>query len=169
MQLQEEIENRTINLVISMTRLSGRGIVNASRFFINRARYGRSGNSKNGAMYQGRKKVTELVGQGDSVTSVPVTDKRIRDFEQVARKYGVQFAVMKKREKGNRRNLVFFKVNDMELSHLVLDEYTEKNDAEKGTRTSQCVKEHRLNRFKEMVRNDRTKTVNRNRERERSR
>ena len=114
--MQEEIENRTINLVISMTRLSGRGIVNASRFFINRARYGRSGSSKNGAMYQGRKKVTELVGQGDSVTSVPVTDKRIRDFEQVARKYGVQFAVMKKREEGNRRYLVFFKVKDISYS-----------------------------------------------------
>ena len=165
--MQEEIENRTINLVISMTRLSGRGIVNASRFFINKARYGRSGNSKNGAMYQGRKKVKDLVGQGDSVTSVPVTDRRIRDFEQVARKYGVQFAVMKKREKGNHRYLVFFKVKDMELFQIVMDEYTKKMLQKREHERPSVMKQ--LNRFKEMVRTDRTKTVNRNRERERSR
>lgn len=147
--MQEEIENRTINLVISMAKLSGRGIVTAGRAFVYRIRGGKGVPGRNGATYQGKQKVKDLVSRGDAVTSVPVTDKRIRDFEQVARKYGVQFSVVKNRGDGKHRYLVFFKAKDTDVLTTVFDEYTKRMMRKKEMKRPSVLKE--LRRVKDIV------------------
>lgn len=165
--MQEEIENRTINLVISMAKLSGQSILTAGRAFIYRARGGKGMLLRNEATYHGKQKVKDLVAQGDTVTSVPVNDKRIRDFEQIARKFGVQFSVVKNRGEGKYRYLVFFKAKDTDVLTAVFDEYAKKLMRKKEQNRPSVLKE--LSRIKDMLARERPKVANRTRERERSR
>ena len=71
----------------------------------------------------GKQSVKELVSQGQGVTSIEVHDKGIRRFEQVARKYGVDYAI--KQVKGDNKYLVFFKGRDTDALQAALAEYTQ--------------------------------------------
>lgn len=43
----------------------------------------------------GKQSVKKLVGQDQGVANIEITDKNIKDFERIARKYGVDFALKK--------------------------------------------------------------------------
>ena len=61
---------------------------------------------------KGKQTVKELVGQGAGVTSIEISDKNIKSFESIARKYGVDFAVKKDSTEKPPTYLVFFKGRD---------------------------------------------------------
>ena len=58
---------------------------------------------------KGKQSVKELVGQGAGVTNIEISDKNIKSFESIARKYGVDFAVKKDNTEKPPKYLVFFK------------------------------------------------------------
>ena len=43
----------------------------------------------------GKQTVKQLVGQNEGVANIEITDRNIRDFDRVARKYGVDYALKK--------------------------------------------------------------------------
>ena len=43
----------------------------------------------------GKQTVKHLVGQNQGVANIEISDKNIKDFDRVARKYGVDYAVKK--------------------------------------------------------------------------
>ena len=47
----------------------------------------------------GRQSIKTLIKQGQGVSSIPLADEGLRDFQKIARKYGVDFAVVRDREK----------------------------------------------------------------------
>ena len=65
--------------------------------------------------HHGKQTVRELVGQGAGVSSIEMSDKNIKDFEGVARKYGVDFAVTKDKTTIPPKHIVFFKGRDTAL------------------------------------------------------
>lgn len=59
------------------------------------------------------------------MTSIEIKDKSIKDFERIARKYGVDFAV--KQVKGDDpKFLIFFKGRDADALTAAFTEYTDK-------------------------------------------
>ena len=42
---------------------------------------------------KGKQTVKKLIGQDQGVSNIEVTDSSIRDFDRIARKYGVDYAV----------------------------------------------------------------------------
>lgn len=44
---------------------------------------------------QGKQTVKQLIGQNQGVSNLEITDPSIREFEKIARKYGVDYAVKK--------------------------------------------------------------------------
>ena len=87
------------------------------------------------------------------------TNLRVRSFDRVARKYGVDYAVKKDRSTSPPKYLIFFKGRDADALTAAFTEYTSKKvkKAEKTERPSVLAK---LSQFKEMVKNavvDRTK------------
>ena len=82
MIMQEEIENKTINLAISTTKLTARTFVNVGKALL-RARQNP----------RGKQSVKKLVGQNRGVTNVEIEKTAIRGFERYARKYGIDFAI----------------------------------------------------------------------------
>lgn len=108
--MQEEIENRTVNLAISTTRLSFRTLISAGRAYMNH-RYRVNAAKKNGKEErpEGKQSIQELIGQNQGVSSIPIANTDIRDFEPIARKY-----------------LVFFKARDADAMTAAFDEYSNK-------------------------------------------
>ena len=86
------------------------------------------------------------MGQGDGVQNIEITDKNIKSFERVARKYGVDFALKKDPAQG--RYLVFFKARDSDALNAAFAEYTAKTlNREKG---KPSIKKQ-LSHFKQLV------------------
>ena len=87
--MQEEVENRTVNLAITTTRLSVQTVVTGIRMYLNH----RNNASKQKAVkgVHGKQSVKELIGQNQGVSRMPIGDASIREFEREARKYGVEF------------------------------------------------------------------------------
>lgn len=73
---------------------------------------------------KGKQSVQELVGQNQGVANIEINDKNIRDFDRVARKYGVDYAIKKDRTVSPPKYLVFFKARDADALTAAFKEYT---------------------------------------------
>ena len=125
--MQEEIENRTVNLAVTTTRLSGRVLMDALRMYLRHRDLKKSRNQQTKDDHpHGEQTVKDLIGQNQGVISIPLDDIRIRDFSQAARKYGVDFAVTKDKTITPPRYVVFFKARDTDALKQILGELTQK-------------------------------------------
>ena len=131
--MQEEVENRTVTLAISTTRLTGRVLKSAISKFLAYQK------QKHGAMRNtgpvkptGRQTVKQLVGQNQGVTNIEVAKSGIRDFQRVARKYGVDYAIKKDTTGEIPKYLVFFKARDSDALTAAFKEYTARTVREKS-------------------------------------
>lgn len=95
----------------------------------------------------GKQSVKQLVGQDQGVANIEITDKNIKDFERIARKYGIDFALKKDKTGEIPKYLVFFKARDGDALTAAFKEYTAKTDRKKE-RPSVIQK---LRRFKEQA------------------
>ncbi len=68
----------------------------------------------------------ETVGEDFTVNITEITDKNIKDFERIARKYGVDFALKKDKSGDIPKYLVFFKARDADALTAAFREYTAK-------------------------------------------
>lgn len=136
--MQEEVENRTINVVIMTTRLSARVLENGLRRYLNgraqkkhakrnvkvQARQ-RQKEQKKAEGPHGKQTVKQLARHSNGLKEVPVQGEHMKEFEKVLKKYGVDFAVMKEKLDPSRF-LVFFKARDEAILTNVLKECTDK-------------------------------------------
>ncbi len=94
--MQEEVENRTVTLTISGAKLTGRTLKWAIRQFLNHHSKSQAKKAQAAAITpRGKQSVAELVGQNQGVQNIEISDKNIKDFDRVARKYGIDYAVKK--------------------------------------------------------------------------
>ena len=91
--MQEDIENRAVNLAISTTKLSFRTILKVGTYL--NSQYKARAAAIEDEVPTGKQTVRDLIGQNQGVSSVPIEKTGIRDFERVAKKYGIDFAVTK--------------------------------------------------------------------------
>ena len=126
--LQEEVENRTVALVVNTTKMT----LNVLKSAVSEYLAHMSGESRETDVKpRGKQSLKELVGQNQGVTSVEVTQKNIRDFEKVARKYGVDFALKKDVTGETPKYIVFFKARDADALTAAFREFTAKTDRQK--------------------------------------
>ena len=76
----------------------------------------------------GKQTVKQLVGQNQGVANIEITDRNIRDFDRVARKYGVDYALKKDKSGEIPKYLVFFKARDGDALTAAFKEYTAKTE-----------------------------------------
>lgn len=156
--MQEEIENRTVNLAISTGRLSARAIEVGVRAYLEH--HNRRKVTKASEIPHGKQTVKQLVGQNQGVSTMEINDKNIKVFQRIAKKYGVDFAVQKDKSAVTSNYLVFFKARDADALDAVLKDYTAYTLNQKG-RKSILLK---LEQFKEKVAKIPKKVRNRKRE-----
>jgi len=88
--MQEEVENRTIALAVSTSRMTGRVLKSALIKLLAEIKKSRD---RPPQIPHGKQSVKALIGQNAGVSNIEITDKNIKSFEQVARKYGVDFTL----------------------------------------------------------------------------
>lgn len=126
--MQEEVENRTVTLAISTTKMTAHALKSAiSKYLAYRKEKARAGPIKP----CGKQSVKQLVGQDQGITNIEITDRNIKDFERIARKYGVDFALKKDKSGEIPKYLVFFKARDGDALTAAFKEYTAKTDRKK--------------------------------------
>lgn len=161
--MQEEVENRTLTLVVSGTKFTGRLLKTAiTKYMAHRKEKKMQKIRDTTVTPKGKQSVKQLIGQNQGVSTIEITDPSIKEFERIARKYGVDFAVKKDRSCDPPKYLIFFKARDADALTAAFTEYTQKK-VRKAERPSVLEK---LNHFKEMVKNA---VVDRNKHRERER
>jgi len=120
--LQEDIENKTVTLVINGSKFTGNMLKNAISKLL---AHQKSPKEYKNVMPHGKQTVRQLAQQNQGISNIEIKDKSIKEFERIARKYGVDFAV--KRVKGDDpKFLVFFKGRDADALTSAFREYTAK-------------------------------------------
>ena len=151
--MQEEVTRKTIALAIKTAKLDGKVLQAALRKLLQLYRKARD------TPRRGKQTLKQLMRHGTGVSNIEITDPSIKEFEKIARKYGVDYAVKKDRSTSPPKYLIFFKARDADALTAAFTEYTGKKvkKAEKTERPSVLAK---LNQFKELVKNavvDRTR------------
>lgn len=157
--MQEEVENRSVTLAINTAKLTGRTLKNAILKFLE-AQKNKSRDSPD-PIPHGKQTVKQLAEQNQGMSNIEVTDKNIKSFERVAKKYGVDFAIKKDKSVTPPKYLVFFKARDADALTAAFTEFTAKTvrKAEKPSVLAQ------LKKFTELVKNTVTdKVKHRNKE-----
>ena len=153
--MQEEVENRTLTLIVSGTKFTGRLFKAAiSKYMAHRRekKLEKQRSRDSPVTPKGKQTVKQLIGQNQGVSNIEINDPSIRDFERIARKYGVDYAVKKDRSASPPKYLIFFKARDADALTAAFSEYTGKKvkKAEKTERPSVLAK---LAQFKELLKN----------------
>ena len=131
--MQEEVENRTLTLVVSGTKFTGRMFKAAiSKYMAHRKEKKLQKQRSRDApvIPHGKQTVKQLVGQNQGISNIEITDSSIREFEKIARKYGVDYAVKKDRSSSPPKYLIFFKGRDADALTAAFTEYTNKKGQE---------------------------------------
>ena len=73
--------------------------------------------------YRGKQTVKQLISQDQGATSMLVGDEGIKDFQRIAKRYGVDFAITKDKFADPPKYTVFFKAKDLEALEAVMNEF----------------------------------------------
>ena len=130
--MQEEVEQRTVTLAISTTKMTANVLKSAVNKYLAYCKEKKAEKAHAGPVkHRGKQSVKQLVGQDQGVTNIEITGKNIKDFERIARKYGVDFALKKDKAGDIPKYLVFFKARDGDALTAAFKEYTAKIDRNK--------------------------------------
>ena len=163
--MQEEIENRTVNLAISTTKLTARGIIRlAAKGLAYIKRKSREAALKN-EKPDGRQTIQQLIGQNQGVTNIDISQTDLKGFEKYARKYGVDYAITKDKSVFPPKYQVFFKARDADAMTAAFNAYS----AEVLTKSKRPSTLSKLHKLIDAVKSIPTKVTSRDKQREQSR
>ena len=120
--MQEEVQSKTVTLSINATKLTARTLKQALSKFL--AYKSSKHKETKDVTPHGKQSVKQLARQNQGLTNIEITDKNIKDFDRVARKYGVDYALKKDKTSTPPKYLVFFKAKDADALTAAFKEYT---------------------------------------------
>lgn len=150
--MQEEVENKSVRLAVTTTKLSLRAVIKGLSIYV---RHRKNVKAKKAAKKEakpvGKQTVKELIGQNQGISSMPIGDTGLGDFQKIAKKYGVDFAVVKDKSAQPTKYTIFFKARDADAITQVLQEYSVKQLKKQSQDRPSVLKA--LKKFKEIVAN----------------
>ena len=117
--MQEEVEQRVVTLIVDCAKLTEQELRKALGKLLEQMK-----SRKQSKQPHGKMTVKELAAQNKGMQSIEVTDKNIGSFSRIARKYGIDFAPFKAKDK--KRYLIFFKAQDTDAMTAAFQAYTAK-------------------------------------------
>ena len=129
--MQEEINQKTIALCVKGGRISASLLKAAMKKFLadmerrkQRPAQGRQAEGKQkDVTAHGKQSLKKLMRQGSQLTNIEITDKNIKSFDRVARKYSIDYSLKKDSSTDPPRYLVFFKAKDVDVMTKAFQEY----------------------------------------------
>jgi len=121
------MHDKNIALIIKGGKLTGKTLAKAMKMFLSSGKkLQKQLTTPKNMSGQGKQTVKQLTRQGVGVSNIEISDKNIKSFETVARKYGVDFAVKKDTTENPPRWLVFFKGRDADAITAAFKEFSAK-------------------------------------------
>ena len=153
--MQEQANEKTVGLVCRSTRMSASTFMRLCEKYLRHRRmvvrdkkiskrYDPARQKINQAK---RIKVKELVKEGAEVSSVEIKDEKIRQFEKLARRNGVRYAIKKDKSTTPPTFIVFFKAKDGEMIDRTMKEFL-KRSISKDDKGKEPVIHAKLTKFK---------------------
>ena len=160
--MQEEVENRTLTLGISTVKFSGRVLKAAISKYLAYRKEKKLQASRDSPEVKafGKVSVDDLQKDYGDMKRLDVQDKSLREFDKLARKYGVRYSVYQT-AKGHYQ--VFFKASNEANMNAAFEKFAA-SKLKKAERRESVL--GRLEKFKSLVKNavvDRTKRKERER------
>lgn len=125
--IQEEVENKTLTLMVNSAKFTGRTMQKAiDRYMAHRRAVKGSQSRASPVVHKGKQTVKQLTRQGHELSNVELSDPDMKKFDRIARKYGVDYAVQKDPGESPPRYMIFFKARDAGAITAVFKEYTNK-------------------------------------------
>ena len=145
--VQEEVENRAVNLAISTTKQPTRTVIAGIRKYLQHREKVKAKNGGRDDKPHGKQTVKQLLGQNQGATNVEIDKDGIKDFEKLAKKYGVDFAVRKDKSVDPPRYYVFVRSKDADA----LDAICKEHQAKSLTKDKKPSVLKQLDKFKALV------------------
>ena len=116
--MQEEVTGKAVALIIDGAKMSEQVLEKALQKFLEAQK------NKSPKMHRGKQTLKQLAGQNAGLANIEISDKNIKAFTQVAKKYHVDFALKKDTTAEQPRYLVFFKSRDADAITAAFQEFT---------------------------------------------
>jgi len=143
----DQTNEKNVVLLIKGTQLSTKLLARAMKYMIDSGQKFTQSRDYQG---KGKQTVKQLVGQGTGVANIEISDENTKAFEKTAKKYGVDFAVVKDKSETPPTHLVFFKGRDADAITSAFKEFSTK---ELNPKQAQPSLMQNLQRQLEQVRN----------------
>ena len=139
--MQEEVTQKTIALYVKVgkgaARLTEQALQKAIQKFL----------EQKSKPAHGKQTMRQLMKQNAGVSNIEITDPSIKEFEKIARKYGVDYAITKDQNVMPPKYTVFFKAKDADALTSAFEEFT--NRKLKAKEKPSVLEQ--LNKLKELV------------------
>lgn len=116
--MQEEVTGKSVALIVDGARMSEQVLEKAINAYLDARK------NKQPKIYHGKQSLKQLARQNAGLASIEITEKNIKAFTQVAKKYHVDFALKKDTTAEQPRYLVFFKSRDADAITAAFQEFT---------------------------------------------
>lgn len=115
--MQEEVTGKAVALIVDGAKMSEQVLEKALQKFLEAQK------NKSPKMHRGKQTLKQLAGQNAGLANIEITDKNIKAFNHVAKKYHVDFALKKDTTAEQPRYLVFFKSRDADAITAAFQEF----------------------------------------------
>lgn len=115
--MQEEVTGKSVALIIDGAKMSEQVLEKALQKFLEAQK------NKSPKMRRGKQTLKQLAGQNAGLANIEISDKNIKAFTHVAKKYHVDFALKKDTAAEQPRYLVFFKSRDADAITAAFQEF----------------------------------------------
>lgn len=118
--MQEEVTQKTIALTVQCVKITGRLLAKAMLLAL------RQMEKKHNALHYGKQTMKQLSRHNAELSSIEINEQNIKSFEPYARKYGIDFSLIKDASVSPPKWLVFFKGRDADAVTAAFREYSTK-------------------------------------------
>jgi hypothetical protein len=117
--MQEEVEHKSVVLTTNAVKITGRVLARLMQDAL------RKWEKERNKPKAGKQSVKDLAKEG-SLSTVEVTNKNIKEFDPVARKYNISYSLSKDSTANPPRWTIFFKSKDTDAMTSAFKEFTAK-------------------------------------------
>ena len=115
--MQEEVTGKAVALIIDGAKMSEQVLEKALQKFLEAQK------NKSQKMHRGKQTLKQLAGQNAGLANIEISDKNIKAFTHLAKKFHVDFALKKDTTAEQPRYLVFFKSRDADAITAAFQEF----------------------------------------------
>ena len=127
--MQEEISQRSVTLIVQTGKMTEKVFLQAIQKYLDILKQQRELKAREKQLhpaYQGRMTIRQLMKERSGLSNIEIHDEHIHDFERIARRYGIEYAIKKERNREAPHYLIFFRSRDTDVLQTAFNEFVKK-------------------------------------------